>query len=178
MLTVELQPRFNPQVKLVLMGVAGCGKSSVGETLAQYLHVQYLDGDYLHPVLNIKKMKKGIPLTDEDRWPWLTAVGHALARPDEPQIVGCSALKKIYRDHLRQIAKIPLLFVYLSGDMALIHARMQARSGHFMPVDLLTSQFAALEAPGDEENAITVDINQSLQDIVHTIISALKRRQQ
>lgn len=178
MLTAELQPRFNLQAKLVLMGVAGCGKSSVGETLAQYLHVQYLDGDHLHSALNIKKMKRGIPLTDEDRWPWLTAVGHALATPDEPQIVGCSALKRIYRDHLRQIAKIPLLFVHLSGDMTLIHARMQARNGHFMPVDLLASQFAALEVPQDGENAITVDIDQSLQDIVHKIVGALKRRQQ
>lgn len=94
MLKIQAQPCFQLQEKLVLMGVAGCGKSSVGEELARCLHVRYLDGDCLHPLSNIEKMKQGIPLTDEDRWPWLAAVGSVLKAPSAVLIIGCSALKK------------------------------------------------------------------------------------
>lgn len=178
MATAQLTPCFKLRAKLVLMGVSGCGKSAIGEMLAHSLQARYLDGDDLHPVCNIEKMQQGIPLTDEDRWPWLTDVGKTLAHSPEPQIVGCSALKKKYRDHIRQVSGIPLLFVHLKGDMALIRRRMQGRIGHFMPVELLASQFAALEAPQKSEDAIEVDIDRSIPDIVQTILTILQHREQ
>jgi gluconokinase len=156
------------------MGVAGCGKSAVGAALAARLGAAYLDGDDLHPPANIDKMSRGKPLTDDDRWPWLTLVGKRLANPDGILIIGCSALKRRYRDHIRDEAGAPVIFVYLAGTKALIAARMGARSGHFMPTSLIDSQFAALEPPGPDENAIAVDIDNTLETIVDTIAARLE----
>lgn len=156
------------------MGVAGCGKSAVGAALAARLGAAYLDGDDLHPPANIDKMSRGEPLTDDDRWPWLTLVGKKLANPDGILIIGCSALKRRYRDHIRDEAGAPVIFVHLAGTKALIAARMGARSGHFMPKSLIDSQFAALEPPGSDENAITVDIDNRLETIVDTIAARLE----
>lgn len=156
------------------MGVAGCGKSAVGAALAARLGAAYLDGDDLHPPANIDKMSRGEPLTDDDRWPWLTLVGKRLANPDDILIIGCSALKRRYRDHIRDEAGAPVIFAHLAGTKALIAARMGARSGHFMPTSLIDSQFAALEPPGSDENAITVDIDNTLETIVDTIAARLE----
>lgn len=156
------------------MGVAGCGKSAVGAALAARLGAIYLDGDDLHPPANIDKMSRGEPLTDDDRWPWLTLVGKRLENPDGILIIGCSALKRRYRDHIRDEAGAPVAFVHLAGTKALIAARMGARSGHFMPTSLIDSQFAALEPPGPDENAITVDIDNTLEAIVDTIAARLE----
>lgn len=160
-----------PDLRVVIMGVAGCGKSSVGEALSAVLGIPYVDGDDLHPPANVERMRVGIPLTDADRWPWLDRVAAVLAS-EAPVIVGCSALKRAYRDRIRRGAGGPVRFVHLSGSRTVIQGRMAKREGHYMPVSLLDSQFAALEAPGPDE-ALTVDIDQPLAAIVARITPAL-----
>jgi gluconokinase len=159
-------------LRVVIMGVSGCGKSSVGEGLAARLGIPYRDGDDLHPAANVEKMRAGIPLTDDDRWPWLDQVAAVLAK-EAPVIVGCSALRRMYRDRLRAGAGGPVRFIHLSGSHDLIAARMAERKGHYMPPSLLASQFAALEAPGPDE-ALTVDIDQPLETLIDTIASHLQ----
>lgn len=159
-------------LRVVLMGVAGCGKSSVGAALAPALGAVYLDGDDLHPAANIAKMRAGLPLTDADRAPWLADVGRLLAPPGR-RIVGCSALKRAYRDLIRDRAGAPVTFVHLAGRREVIAARMAARTGHFMPTALLDSQFATLEPPGADEGAVTVDIALPLADLVAAIVTRL-----
>ncbi len=158
-------------LRVVLMGVSGCGKSSVGAALAARLGVPYRDGDDLHPPANVAKMRAGVPLTDADRWPWLDRVALEL---DEgaPLIIGCSALRRAYRDRIRAGAGGPVHFIHLAGDRALIASRMAARTGHYMPLALLDSQFATLEAPGPDE-ALTVDIARPLPELVNTIAATL-----
>lgn len=152
------------------MGVSGCGKSTVGAALADRLGVPYVDGDDLHPPPNIAKMQGGQPLTDADRWPWLDAVARVLVRP--PVVVGCSALRRVYRDRLRAGAGGPVRFVHLAGDRAVLAARMAGRTGHFMPAALLDSQLATLEPPGPDE-ALTVDIDQPVGPLVAQIVAGL-----
>lgn len=159
-------------LRVVLMGVAGCGKSSVGAALAPLVGARYLDGDDLHPQSNIDKMKAGIPLTDDDRAPWLAEVGRLLA-PEGRLIVGCSALKRRYRDIIREAAAAPVVFVHLAGSRELIGGRMAARKGHFMPESLLDSQFAALEPPGPDEASVYADIALPLDALVARIAAAL-----
>ena len=158
--------------RIVLMGVAGCGKSSVGAALGAALGLPYRDGDDLHPPENVAKMAAGVPLTDADRAPWLADVGAALAT-DAPLIIGCSALKRRYRDQIRAAAGGAVTFVHLAGARAVIEARMAARQHHFMPVSLLDSQFAALEPPQHDETSLTVDINQPLDRVVGQILAGL-----
>jgi gluconokinase len=158
--------------RIVLMGVAGCGKSSVGAALATRMGLRYRDGDDLHPPENIAKMRAGTPLTDADRWPWLDAIARELH--DDPDLIaGCSALRRAYRDRLRAGAGATLRFVHLAGDRALIAARMQARQGHYMPPSLLDSQFSTLEAP-DATEALTVNIDQPLDSLIDQIEHHLK----
>ena len=157
--------------RLVIMGVSGCGKSSVGAGLATRLRLNYRDGDDLHPPENVAKMRAGMPLTDGDRWPWLDRVGQVLLA-EAPVIVGCSALKRAYRDRIRTAAGGPVTFVHLAGSQEVIAARMALRQGHYMPLSLLDSQFAALEPPAAEE-AITVSIDQPLEAIVADILRQL-----
>ena len=158
-------------LRVVIMGVAGCGKSSVGAALSAALGVTYVDGDDLHPAANVDKMRRGVALTDEDRWPWLDQVAACLQN-SAPVIVGCSALKRAYRDRIRAGVQSKVAFVHLSGDRDLIAARMAQRQGHYMPLSLLDSQFAALEPPGQDE-AVTVTIDQPLPDIVAQILGHL-----
>jgi carbohydrate kinase (thermoresistant glucokinase family) len=145
---------------LVVMGVSGSGKTTVAAMLAGALAVDFLEGDDLHPRANVEKMKSGRALTDDDRWPWLRAIG---ARIDEWRaegragVVTCSALKRAYRDILIG-ARPQVRLVYLKGSHELIHQRMMARHGHFMPVGLLDSQFATLEEPGPDERPLVVDV--------------------
>ena len=160
--------------RYVLMGVAGCGKSSVGAALALAIGAVYRDGDDLHPPANIAKMSRGEALSDADRWPWLAAVGKALNDPGV--IVGCSALKRVYRQRIMENAGGPVCFIHLAGSRALIGERMAARSGHFMPTALLDSQFATLEAPGSDEPAISVDIDQPMAALVAEIVAKLALR--
>ncbi|MAW87033.1 MAG: gluconokinase [Phyllobacteriaceae bacterium] len=161
--------------KIVIMGVAGSGKTTVGEMLAAATGFPFIDGDSLHPAANIDKMSRGIPLCDDDRWPWLDAVGGALRDTAGPVIIGCSALKRAYRDRIRAASGKDTLFVHLAGNRALIGERMRARQGHFMPESLLDSQFAALEPPQPDENAITVDIAAPLDATIAGLARDLAR---
>jgi gluconokinase len=157
--------------RYVLMGVSGCGKSSVGAALGPALGARYLDGDDLHPPSNITKMARGEALNDADRWPWLDLVGAELAAPN--MILGCSALKRVYRERITNAAGAPVCFIHLAGSQALIGGRMAARAGHFMPTALLESQFATLEPPMPDELAVTVSIDQPLEAIVADIVAQL-----
>lgn len=157
--------------RIVIMGVAGCGKSSVGAALSARLGIPYRDGDDLHSAEAVEKMRAGIPLTDADRWPWLDRVAGVLAA-EAPVIVGCSALRRAYRDRIRAGAGGPVRFLHLAGAREVISTRMASRTGHYMPTTLLDSQFATLEPPGPEE-ALTVDIDQPLPALVDTILTQL-----
>ncbi len=143
------------QAPLVIMGVSGSGKSTVGFRLAGKLRVLFVDGDDLHSARNKKKMAEGLPLTDEDRAPWLDAIGAVLAQG--PVVVACSALRRSYRDRLRK-AVPALRFVYLCGSPALLAARVAGRSHAFMSPKLLDSQLATLEVPDADEGALTIDV--------------------
>jgi gluconokinase len=147
------------------MGVASCGKTSVGEALAAALGAGFVEGDRLHPPANVAKMSTGNPLTDEDRWPWLDLVGEALAG-ENGTIASCSALKRAYRDRIRARAQRPVAFVFLDGGRVVLQTRIAARKGHFMPASLLDSQLATLERPSADELARAFDIEQPVQLIV------------
>jgi gluconokinase len=145
--------------RIVVMGVSGCGKSTVGRHLADDLGLPFIEGDELHPPRNVALMAAGTPLTDADRHGWLQAVAAVLARAgDTGAVVACSALKRSYRDLLRSGAA-DLRFVHLTGAPALLAERMRQRSGHYMPSALLQSQLDTLEPPGSDEAAITLDID-------------------
>ena len=148
---------------VVVMGVSGSGKTTVGAALADALGMEFVDGDSLHPEANVAKMAAGIPLDDADRAPWLDAIGAVLAAG--PVVVACSALKRAYRDRLRAAAPA-LQLVFLDGDRDVLAERMAARPGHFMPASLLDSQLATLERPGPDERALTVDIDEPVAMIV------------
>ena len=160
---------------VLVMGVSGAGKSTVGSLLATRLGVPFADADAFHPAANVAKMSRGEPLTDADRWPWLDAIGAWLDRQaasGEGGVATCSALKHIYRDRL--LAPRPAVrLVHLSGDPALIGARQAARPDHFMPPSLMASQFATLEAPAPEERAIILSVAPSPEAIVATALEAL-----
>ncbi|PZO80095.1 MAG: gluconokinase [Mesorhizobium amorphae] len=156
------------------MGVSGAGKTSVGEALAPKLGAVFLDGDAFHPEANIAKMSRGEPLDDADRAPWLDRIGHIMR--DEPGrvVMGCSALKRAYRTRIERAAGEPVLFVLLEGSPALIRERIAHRRNHFMPPALLDSQFAALEPPGPDENAIRVSVKGPTRKVVDAILRRLR----
>ena len=157
----------------VVMGVSGCGKTSVGQGLAAAIGAEFVDADDLHPPANVAKMARGEPLDDEDRAPWLTAVAARMKAGDTSVIMGCSALKRVYRDTIRNGAGSQVMFLHLAGSRKLIASRMSAREGHFMPLSLLDSQFAALEPPASDELALTVDIDRSEAEIVAWITAQI-----
>lgn len=172
MLTAGSQLRSETPYRLVVMGVSGCGKTTVGKAFADRMELVFRDGDELHPAANIAKMTLGQALTDEDRWPWLRCVG-AVLREGKAQVVGCSALRRTYRDVIRAEAGGPVTFIYLAGSPEVIAARMSVLKDHFMPSSLLASQFATLEPPGVDEAAIKVDVNQSVEAMVDGIVAKL-----
>jgi gluconokinase len=147
---------------IVVMGVAGSGKTTIASGLAEQLGVPFVEGDSLHPAANVKKMAGGIPLTDADRWPWLEAIGERMEverATGHGVVVSCSALKRAYRDALRKQVHGSVQFVLLDGSRELISERMKKRKGHFMPPALLDSQFATLEKPAPDEQAVVLDIS-------------------
>jgi gluconokinase len=162
---------------VVVMGVSGCGKSTIASMLAQRLNWIYEDGDWFHPPSNIEKMHRSEPLTDEDRWPWLHGIAawiDATRHVGNHATIACSALKRAYRDILvgeRRDVRI----VHLKGERDLIARRLSARDGHFMPPSLLDSQFAALEEPQDDERPIVVSIVPHPREIVDEIMSKLDK---
>ncbi len=160
---------------LIVMGVSGSGKSTVSSLLVQHLHWEFEDADWLHPPSNVDKMHRGIPLTDEDRWPWLRAVADWIDRTRRAGghgVIACSALKRRYRDVLIG-DRADVRLVYLKGDETLIARRLATRHEHFMPPSLLHSQFEALEEPGADENPIIVSIEPPPHEIVARILSGL-----
>jgi gluconokinase len=160
---------------LIVMGVSGSGKSTIGEMLAERLGWTFEDGDRFHPAANVAKMSAGHPLTDEDRWPWLQAIADEIDRvcsAGERAVIACSALKRAYRNilvHGRDDVRI----VFLDGTQPLIAARLAARKGHFMPPGLLESQFGTLEPPTADENHIIVSIDAPVETIVDDIVRQL-----
>lgn len=156
------------------MGVSGSGKSTVGARLAVELGVPFVDADSLHPITNVDKMAAGKPLTDEDRWPWLRAVGSKLAAATGTGlVVACSALKRSYRDAIR--AEAPeTSFVYLHGSRELLSSRLSKREDHFMPAALLDSQLDTLEPLADDEAGVAVDVAGTPDAIVESAASAIR----
>ncbi|MFI2434066.1 gluconokinase [Streptomyces sp. NPDC018693] len=158
---------------VVVMGVAGTGKTTIGPLLAARLGVPYADGDDFHSRASVAKMSAGVPLTDEDRWPWLDAIGAwASGRAGSGGVVSSSALKRSYRDRLRAAAP-GIVFVHLTGDRALIEGRMSHREGHFMPTALLDSQFATLQPLEPDETGVAVDVAGSPEEITSRALKAL-----
>ena len=146
--------------------------------MAEALGVPFIEGDLLHGEANVEKMSKGIPLTDEDRWPWLARVADELVAETKAHggaVASCSALKRAYRDHLREKAGAGLRFVFLKGSRAVLAARLSMRAGHFMPLSLLESQLETLQEPSAEEPAVTVDIDALPEDVLASVLAAVMR---
>lgn len=164
-----------PATRVVVMGVSGAGKSTMGALVADALDYPFLDADSLHPQENIRKMADGTPLTDEDRWPWLDLVGHELATTQAAGIVvACSALKRRYRDAIR--AKAPdTIFLHLDGSLEVLSARLEGRSGHFMPPNLLASQLAALEPMEGDESAVVINIAGTVNEILDQAVTGIRQ---
>lgn len=163
---------------IVVMGVSGCGKTTVGEALSRALGIEFIDGDDLHPPENVQRMRAGLKLDDESRLPWLEAIcrcAESHFANDQSVIIACSALKAKYRDQLRSISR-PVLFVYLNGPQPLIAERMSRRAGHYMPVTLLDSQFAELEDPRTEPNILEVNIDQSAEQMASQALQQVQAR--
>lgn len=160
--------------RYIIMGVSGSGKSTIGRALSEYLQLNFIDGDTLHPAKNIAKMARGEPLDDADREPWLDRIGDML-KPG--MIIACSALKRIYRDRITLHAAGPVMFLYLRGKHETLAKRMHLREGHFMPPALLTSQLNTLEEPGEDELTLTADIESPSDKIVEELVIKIKEYQ-
>jgi gluconokinase len=164
----------NMPLRLIVMGVSGCGKSTMAAALGERLGLDMVDGDDLHLPESVAKMRAGIALQDADRWPWLERIGAYLSQPlAQGRVVACSALKRVYRDRIREQAG-DVCFVFLDGDFDVIQQRMQQRTGHYMQPGLLDSQFRTLEKPqADETDIIRLSITESVKDMVVQALQAL-----
>ena len=167
-------------LRIIVMGVSGSGKSTLAQGLSDALHLRMKDGDELHLPESVAKMSAGIPLQDDDRWPWLDRIASYLKQDNSDSghpaggIVACSALKRVYRDRIRRNAG-PVVFLFLDGSTELIRQRMQARAGHYMPAGLLDSQLQTLEKPTPEEtDVITLQIDQAVPVILQQALQSLK----
>jgi len=171
---VGSSPTPNP-IRVVVMGVSGSGKSTIGALVADAMDLPFLDGDSLHPMANIEKMAAGTPLNDEDRLPWLEIVGNELADTTaKGLVIACSALKHSYRDVIR--SKAPdTIFLHLEGSLEVLSSRLEGRSGHFMPPALLASQLAALEPLGADERAVIIDIAAGITSILAEAVAGINQ---
>lgn len=163
-------------ILLVVMGVSGCGKTSIGRRVADHMGWLFLEGDALHPAANVAKMRAGHPLDDADRRPWLDAIGQwmeAKQAAGTSAVIACSALKRRYRDRLRR-GRCNVCFVWLKVSRAELERRLDRRTNHFMPASLLDSQLATLEPPTPDEPALTIDADGNLDATVHATLVALK----
>lgn len=167
-------------LRIIVMGVSGSGKSTLAQGLSDALHLRMKDGDELHLPESVAKMSAGIPLQDDDRWPWLDRIATYLKQSSSDSahqaggIVACSALKRVYRDRIRHNAG-PVVFLFLDGSADTIRERMQARVGHYMQAGLLDSQLQTLEKPTtDETDVITLQIEQSVPDILQKALEGLR----
>ena len=161
---------------IVVMGVCGTGKTTIGEGIAHRLACSFLEGDSFHSRENVEKMRAGVPLGDDDRWPWLEKLGRVIGErvsQDQNVVAACSALKRVYRDRLRLFAGMDILFIMLDGDPALIEKRMAARTDHYMPPALLQSQLAILERPDEDETSISLDIDATADRLIGDAIAAI-----
>jgi gluconokinase len=162
---------------VVVMGVAGSGKTSVGERLAERLGVTFRDADEFHSGANKQKMSSGVPLTDADRWPWLDAIGAAIAEAvagGRGIVVACSALKRVYRERILAQAGPAVTFLWLDGSRETLEARIGGRTGHFMPASMLDSQLATLEPPAASEPVVRVSVESPLEAVVEAAVAALQ----
>ncbi|MFU8946307.1 gluconokinase [Mycetocola zhadangensis] len=162
--------------QVIVMGVSASGKSTIGALIAGALGVPFVDGDALHPQANIEKMAGGQPLNDDDRWPWLAVVGQTLAESGKSgtgMVIACSALRRAYRQTILDNAP-DAQFVHLHGSRDVLAARIEGRSGHFMPASLLDSQFATLEPLAEDEPGCVVDIDQTVADIVAEAVENIR----
>jgi len=169
---------LTPARLIVIMGVAGSGKSTVGSAVSESLAVPFLDGDDYHSPENIEKMSSGIPLTDEDRWSWLDRLGVALREHADKAgmaVSACSALRRAYRERLIAATGEPILFVLLEGAQEEIARRMSARTDHYMPTALLDSQFEALELPASDENAMVLNISEPVSALTDAVVRQCQR---
>lgn len=165
-------------IHVVVMGVAGCGKSTVAEAIRDQLGFVMAEGDDFHPKANIDKMSAGIPLTDEDRWPWLRVINTWMVAREalgQNTVVSSSALKRSYRDLLRE--NVDVFFVHLAGSQELIYSRLAARKDHFMPPSLLASQFATLQPLEADENGVVVSVEGTIDEVVSQAVEAVKAYQ-
>ena len=159
---------------IIIFGVSGAGKTTVGKLLARELGWRFMEADDFHPAANIEKMRGGHPLTDEDRWPWLDCLRKQIERSlsgGENAVLACSALKRVYRDRLRVSDEVK--FVFLRGDHALVEKQLRSRHGHFMDANLLQSQFDDLEEPQPDENVLTIELGRTPEEIVERIEAKL-----
>lgn len=160
---------------IVVMGVSGCGKSTVAALLAGRLGWEFTEGDALHPESNVEKMRQGIPLTDADRTPWLQEISRTIQSwraAGKAGVIACSALRRSYREIIAAGAE-DVRFVYLRGSFSLIEQRLATRQGHYMPMSLLNSQFATLEEPGADEPAIILDTGAPAHELVNAVLDNL-----
>lgn len=158
---------------IVVMGVSGSGKSTVGAALAQRLKVPFADADDFHPPANVAKMSAGESLDDDDRYPWLTAIGEWLETHDGGGVMSCSALRRKYREQLRRHCA-DVEFLHLAGTLEVIGRRQASRPGHFMPASLLASQFDTLEPLESDERGITIDVDQNIDAVIEAYVSSIE----
>lgn len=156
----------------VVMGVCGCGKSTVAQALANHFNSRFIEADELHSVENVDRMQRGQALNDSDRWPWLRRVSEVVNQSNTSVFVSCSALRRSYRDFLRLHIAEPVFFIHLDGAKELLSARMAGRENHFMPQTLLDSQLQTLEPIQGDEAGMQVDIRLSVHEMVETITNA------